>query len=98
MTAPRLPSAPDIYRAALRRVAFGQIVLDEHSRPRHHSDVLVPHVQRALVTLHQHEFIAAEAHLATMSLRPAVLTLTGTQLLDWLNRLQAPEELARSTW
>lgn len=84
MTAPTLRLDPVVYRAALRRVAFGQIVFDEHDRPHHHSDVLVPHVLAALTSLHQHGFIAAGDHPAEPRL--AVLTMSGTQLLDWLNR------------
>jgi hypothetical protein len=84
MTAPTLLLDPVVYRAALRRVAFGQIVFDGQGRPQHHSDVLVPHVLAALTTLQRHEFIG------TGNGQPAraVLTMTGTQLLDWLNRQQ----------
>jgi hypothetical protein len=84
MTAPTLGLDPVVYWAALRRIGFGQIVFDEHDRPCHHSDVLVPYVLAALTTLHQHEFIAAGDDPAESRL--AVLTMTGTQLLDCLNR------------
>lgn len=84
ITAAGLRLDPVVYRAALRRVAFGQIVFDAQGRPRHHSDVLVPHVIAALTTLHLHDFIAVGDDPDQPA--RAVLTMTGTQLLDWLNR------------
>lgn len=82
----RLPLDPVLFRAALRRVALGQIVADDHGRLRHHTDVLVPHVLAALDTLRQHEFIALAPDATRPHRQAVVLTLTGTQLLDWLNR------------
>jgi hypothetical protein len=84
----RLPLDPVLFRAALRRVALGQIVADDHGRLRHHTDVLVPHVLITLTTLHQHEFISLVPDSSRPHRQAAVLTLTGTQLLDWLNRQQ----------
>jgi hypothetical protein len=75
-----------VFRPALRRVALGQIVADEHGRLRHHSDVLAPHVLSTLATLHQHEFITLVHDSTRPERRVAELTPTGTQLLDWLNR------------
>jgi hypothetical protein len=92
----KLPLDQVLFRAALRRVALGQIIADDHGRLRHHSDVLVPHVLAALDTLRLHEFIALAPDLTQPHRRAVVLTLTGTQLLDWLNRQEtttAPDRL-----
>lgn len=100
----RLPLDPFLFRAALRRVALGQIVADDHGRLRHHTDVLVPHVLATVATLHQHEFIAVAPDSTRPHRQAVVLTLTGTQLLDWLNRQQttvgperSPEQWPAST-
>jgi phosphoglycolate phosphatase-like HAD superfamily hydrolase len=92
----RLSLDPVLFRAALRRVALGQIVADDHGRLRHHTDVLVPHVLATLDTLHQHEFIALVPDSTRPHRQAVVLTLTGTQLLDWLNRQQTTAGPERS--
>lgn len=85
-------------RAALRRVAHGQIVSD-NGVLRHHSDVLPPDLITTLEVLHRHGFIALVPGSAETDRPTAQLTMTGTQLLDLWNRQAAgdPPTLASVT-
>ncbi len=71
---------PALVRGVLQRIARGQIVAVDGVL-RHRSDVLPPQALALLQALHRHGYLT----LSPDSVGPpvAVLSVAGTQLLDW---------------
>lgn len=85
---------PAVARETLQHVARGQIV-SENGMLRHRDRALTAEAVSVLQTLHRHRYLT----LTPASVRPpvAALSMSGTQLLDWLNRQPSPPNPASAS-